>query len=203
MLLFRLLLITGTWWARLLNNIAGILDAGVPSVTNSYESIATVTVGAGGSSTITFSSIPSTYKHLQIRGISHSSYAAGNISVGIRYNSDSTANQAYHYLNGDGSIAGAGGNIGYTYQYATNTAGTSYNSNVFAGTIIDILDYANTNKYKTTRSLNGVDGNGSGQIVLISTLWQSTSAITQIDITTAGLGSFNQYSTFALYGIKG
>ena len=38
-------------------------------VLNSYESIATVTVGAGGTSTITFSSIPTGYTHLQIRGI--------------------------------------------------------------------------------------------------------------------------------------
>lgn len=37
------------------------------SPSTDYDSIATTTVGAGGAASITFSSIPSTYQHLQIR----------------------------------------------------------------------------------------------------------------------------------------
>jgi hypothetical protein len=67
--------------------------------------------------------------------------------------------------------------------------------------ICDVLDYANTNKFKTLRSLTGNDRNGSGSIWLDSGLWRSTSAITSIKFTTGT--AFAQYSQFALYGIKG
>ena len=81
---------------------------------------------------------------------------------------------------------------------ATSTA------SVFGGIVIDLLDYSNTNKYKTLRSLGGWDANGSGRIILNSGLWgNSGSAISSIDIVTSTGNNFVQYSTFALYGIKG
>ena len=74
----------------------------------SYESISTVTVGSGGAADVTFSSIPATYKHLQIRGISRNS--GSGISIGrVRFNSDTGTNYARHTLEGDGSSAGAFG----------------------------------------------------------------------------------------------
>ena len=77
-------------------------------------------------------------------------------------------------------------------------------NNGFAGFVSDVLDYANTNKYKTTRSLNGNDQNGSGYLWFASVLWMNTNAISTVTITTAGgSNTFNQYSQFALYGIKG
>lgn len=68
--------------------------------------------------------------------------------------------------------------------------------------VVDILDYANTNKNKTIRVLAGVDNNGSGEVALNSGLWPSTSALNTIKILTTS-GNLNQYSSFALYGIKG
>jgi hypothetical protein len=68
---------------------------------------------------------------------------------------------------------------------------------------MDILDYANTSKNKTIRMLSGNDRNGSGDIILISGLWASTSAINQIDLRLESAANFAQYSQFALYGIKG
>ena len=89
----------------MLNFLAAIHGTGVAASTNSYESIATVTVGAGGSSSISFSSIPSTYKHLQIRSINLSSSTDNNILM--RFNSDSGANYSRHYVYGDGASVGA------------------------------------------------------------------------------------------------
>jgi len=160
---------------------------------SSYESIATVTVGAGGASSSSFTSIPSTYKHLQIRWISRSSGGAYNPT--IQFNSDTGSNYAWHYIDGNGSSASSG-----------NTANTnnillpaiSNNANIFATGIIDILDYSNTNKFKTTRTFQGVDYNGSGAIDLFSGLWRSTSAISSILLNFSSA----QYSQFALYGIK-
>ena len=74
-------------------------------------------------------------------------------------------------------------------------------ANCFGVAVIDILDYANTNKYKTYRSLTGGDANGSGQVLLRSSNWRSTSAVTSMTLY-PGVGNFTQYSSFALYGIK-
>ena len=172
------------------------------SITGSYESIATVTVGGGGSATITFSSIPSTYSHLQIRVLSRKSSAGGGDGMFIRFNSDSAGNYALHQLDADGSSVSAYGAASQTQINSTATATSSQSANVFGAQIWDILDYANTNKYKTLRAMNGFDNNGSGKIRYGSGLWMNTNAITQIDITGNG-DNFAQYSSFALFGIKG
>jgi hypothetical protein len=75
---------------------------------------------------------------------------------------------------------------------------------MFSSQVIDVLDYQNTNKYKTTRTLLGTDTNGGTNrgVEFSSGLWQSTSAVTQIDLIAGGT-TFSQYSSFALYGIRG
>ena len=169
----------------------------------SFESIATVTVGSGGSSSISFTSIPGTYAHLQVRCLMKKA-GTGNDSFSLlTFNNDTAANYATHYLLGTGSGTGAGASTSVTSLYAGVTWGTgsSVNASSFSVAIVDVLDYANTNKYKTTRTLSGIDGNGAGQIDFTSGLWMSTSAVTRLDITGNG-GNFNEYSHFALYGIK-
>jgi len=167
----------------------------VIGATNSYESISTVTVGSGGSTTISFSSIPATYKHLQIRAIAKAS--GTNFNPKMQFNGDTSSNYSWHYIYGDGStaVAGAGATQAFIYNSIISTNASMYN-----GFVIDILDYSNTSKYKTTRELSGQDRNGSGEIALWSGNWRSTSAITSIAFSN---GTFDQYSSFALYGIKG
>ena len=182
--------------------ILGILaSAQIGANSTSYESIATTTVGAGGSSSITFSSIPSTYKHLQIRSIQLCGTTSYNTL--IRYNSDSGNNYSSHYIEGNGASVGTGpayGNPPINYGAIGEARGGTTYPDVF---ICDIFDYSNTNKYKTARSLSGYDANGSGLIALRSSLWMSTSAVTSITITNDAAVNFTQYSSFALYGIKG
>ena len=203
----RLRQILGTWWARLLNVISGLLSAGAaPAAATSYESIATVTVGAGGSSTITFSSIPSTYKHLQIRGIGKTTRTGGPYynDLYARFNGDTASNYAWHLLQGNGTAASAQGAASATYAMITPNGVPSASRSGWGAYVIDILDYTNTSKYKTVRTLGGDDDNGSGYINLTSGLWQSTSAISSIVFyPEVGFGDFAQYSSFALYGIKG
>ena len=176
-------------------------------VGSSYESIATVTVGSGGSSTITFSSIPSTYTHLQIRALARTNR---NTSAGdyyaVQFNSDTGANYIIgHQLYANGTTAGSFFNGASGNQfYIERIPALNSTASVFGGTVIDILDYRNTNKYKTTRALCGWDNNGTnGEIHLASGAWMSTNAITSIAITSGTLNNFVQYSHFALYGIKG
>ena len=181
--------------------ILGILasSTSAASAVGDYESIATTTVGSGGTTNITFSSIPATYKHLQIRGIARSNGIADNTV--IQFNSDTGNNYATHYLLGNGTAAIAGAETTQARFYvdvlALNASGA-----MWSGDVIDILDYANTNKYKTVRALAGQDLNGSGTVWLASGLWQSTTAITSIKLFTNGVGNFAEYTTFALYGIK-
>jgi hypothetical protein len=175
-----------------------------PRVTNSYESIATVTVGSGGQSSIDFNSIPSTFKHLQIRAIGRLTVAsAGGSNMGVRFNSDTGSNYTYHILSGDGATASAGGG-GNTNQifFADLIIRDASTANVYSGFVIDTLDYADTNKFKTVRGLAGWDANGSGKIALSSGVWRSTSAITSITLVPES-NNFKEYSSFALYGIKG
>ncbi len=169
----------------------------------SYESIATVTVGAGGSSTITFSSIPSTYKHLQIRGIARTNRTQVQDALRVRFNSDSGSNYAHHYLLGDGSSASAGANTSITGILIDGIVGDTGGSNAYGGLVMDILDYSNTNKYKTLRSLSGREDNTQGAIWFESGLWQNSNAVSTVTIIPNGGTLFNQYSQFALYGVKG
>ena len=190
----------------MLNFLAAIHGTGVAASTNSYESIATVTVGSGGSSTISFTSIPSTFKHLEIRAIARDARAiSGANPINMSFNSDTTyTNYRQHYLYGDGSTAGAGTlQASGSYASGGDSAGASTAASIFAVNIISILDYTNTNKNKVSRVLHGIDTNGGGQIVLDSSLWLNTAAITQIDLTAKSSTGFVQYSQFALYGIKG
>lgn len=189
----------------MLNVISGILAPPVPAPSNSYESIQTITVGAGGSSSIDFTSIPSTYKHLQIRAWVKGD-SGGDQDTNLRLgngSADSGANYSFHSLYGNGATTAATGNASQTkavigYNFAVGTP----NPNIGSVTVIDILDYADTNKYKTLRSLSGNDKNGAGFIGLYSGNWRSTSAVNVINIY-PDAGNFAQYSSFALYGIKG
>lgn len=179
-----------------LNRYVSMLAGNAAFVDTAYESIATTTVGSGGSSTITFSSIPSTYKHLQIRAVLNNS----NISVSMSFNGDNASgNYSDHLLYGDGSSAAAAAVA--NKNTITFTQYSASGSSIYHASIIDVLDYANTNKYKTVRSLNGYDANGSGFIGLASGSWRSTSAVNSITFAVAGV-SWTQYSQIALYGIK-
>jgi hypothetical protein len=181
---------------------AGLFSTGTVASTNSYESIATVTL-ASASATITFSSIPNTYKHLQIRGIGRTSNAVTDENIVLQFNSDTTSNYSTHWLNGNGSTASGNVDTPFTKIPFARTSGASSGANIFGVTVCDILDYADTNKYKTVRALSGHDENGSGVIQLRSGFWRSTSAITTITIQNDSVANMAQYSSFALYGIKG
>ena len=178
---------------------AGLFSTPTAPVTSSYESISTVTVGSGGNTFITFSSIPSTYKHLQVRWSAVNSAALTDLYMRVGNGSvDSGLNYSYHQIYGDGSAAAASAGATQTLIYCGLGGTTTQPS---AG-VLDIVDYQNSNKYKTVRALTGQDSNGSGYIQFKSGLWQSTSAISILQIY-ASSGTFNQYSSFALYGIKG
>ena len=180
----------------MLNIVAGVFSEGTPPAPlTSYESIATST--ATGSS-ITFTSIPSTFKHLQVRALG---VFSGTVGAGFMYfNGDNASgNYSLHTLHGDGSTAGASAAANQNEGKFTAIGGTT--STAPTAMVMDILDYTNTNKFKTTRHIFAWDNNSSGYIEFDSNLWRSTSAITSITFRPAN--NFATNTQFALYGIKG
>ena len=168
-----------------------------------YESIASFT-SAGSAGNITFNSIPATYQHLQLRGILRTNDTGGFNNQPMTFNSDTTAgNYKSHQMRGDGTTASSGVVAGSSnFNDFMRAASASMTAGIFSQVIIDILDYANTNKYKTFRAFEGGDANGSGSIGLSSGVWMSTNAINTITISPSG-GTPIVYSSLALYGIKG
>jgi len=184
----------------MLNSLVGIIaSSGGAAGGTAYESIASVTATAGAT-TLTFSSIPSTYQSIQIRGIGLANSATA-LSLAIRINGSTTAaNYTDHVLAGNGSTAYASASVnvnGFCYLNFD-----SANTTAPLASIIDIHNYASTTQNKTLRTISGVDKNGSGEIDLFSGLFSLTNAITSVTILATG-GAFSATSTFALYGIKG
>jgi hypothetical protein len=163
--------------------------------------LATTVVGAGGVSSVSFTNISPIYQHLQLRMYCQfNDVSAGLGGASLRFNSDASTNYTRHELGGEGTAAFV---VGQATGTATGaTVGRFYftpSSSIFSPAIVDILDYADTNKYTTVRSLGGTDVNGSGgELRFSSSLWINTAAISSITIP----GDFKQYSHIALYGIK-
>jgi len=167
-----------------------------------YDALATVTVAAGATaSSITFAGIPTGYKHLQIRGIQRTDQS-GTQDSNLRFNSDTGANYSWHrmFSDGGGTVSASGTANASLMNYGA-ALGTATLASDYPAFIIDVLDYADSTKYKTFRELTGFDNNGGGYIYLYSGSWRSTSPITTITLT-LGAGNFAEYSKFALYGVK-
>ena len=171
-----------------------------------YDSIATATIVNGTTQTITFSSIPATYTHLQLRYIVRTDrtddYAD---AIGIRFNSDTGSNYYRHRFETEGAGGAVGGtSTGTDAQYHVMGATALCTSNVFASGVVDILDYANTSKNKTTKSLSGVfNANAQNWMGFEGSMWNSTAAVNTIALKVNYGTYYSIGSTIALYGIKG
>jgi hypothetical protein len=172
-------------------------------VANSFFSIETVTIGTGSQTSVTFSNIPQDYTHLQIRALQRDNRAVTINSLNLRFNSDTGSNYSMHYLDGSGSAASSSAATNQTNMSIGNSASNSLLANTFSVHIADILDYRDTNKYKTVRALYGVDSNSTtGYVGMHSGNWRSTAAINSLTIFVNSATALLQYTSFALYGVK-
>lgn len=164
--------------------------------------IATQTL-TGTSAQVIFDNIPQTFTHLRLVMFARSNGGSGT-NIPIRFNNDSGGNYRVHYFGGSGSSAFSGdfgatqtiGDVGWVGA-GTDTA------NSWGCSVVDVLDYTNTNKFKTLRATNGViqtTSTGAGLLGIWTSLWNSTAAITRFDFFLSS-GSFVAGSTFSLYGI--
>jgi len=162
-----------------------------------YVSIASQTLSSNTSS-VTFSSIPSTYTDLVLI-IS----ANGGWGLNFRLNGDTASNYSLTELAGAGTTSYSSRTSGYTNGYFTYNIGVPANANTYGTAVVNFMNYANTttNKSILSRFANAGD-NGPGTECFVN-LWRSNSAITSIAISTYYV-SGNYYasgSTFSLYGI--
>jgi hypothetical protein len=185
----------------LASQISGHLYSGPAGA---FDALGSVTVGSGGQSSITFSAIPQTYTHLQIRWLGRAaSNTYGETNFQINFNGDTTTSDYYmHFLAGDGSSASAGNQTGTAFGNWGFMTTNDRSSNLFATGVFDLLDYTSTTKNKTIRHLVGYDVNGAGKVALWSGLWSATPAAVNNITITAGSGTIQQNSQFSLYGIR-
>jgi hypothetical protein len=170
------------------------------TATSSFDSLGAVLLSSTASS-ISFTSIPQTYAHLQIRmAVNYT----GSVGSGyIAFNGVTTGGlYSYHGFGTDGVTPPPGATSATTQNQGkyTGYAGTSSAGGYPNLCIIDIIDYANTDKFKTAKITYAWDANGTGYIEFGSTNYRSTSGITSILLTPAN--TFNTNSSVALYGIK-
>lgn len=184
------------------------LGPNAPFIPTDFESIATLTA-AGGETSLTFSSIPGTYKHLQIRGIGRLSGTSEG--YGYSYIHFNGGPQATHALRVQGTSVGAEGATSAYYQIPSAMTPSNAPTGAYGALIIDIIDYASTTKPKTIRGFSGYNTNGAALTyyhgVGISSALATglgTSALTSVQITSGPFGeTFVAGSKYALYGIKG
>jgi hypothetical protein len=165
--------------------------------TETYTALATVTLGSSASS-VTFSSIPATYRDLVLISVPVDTAIGTSQSLFVRFNSDSGSNYPFVYMGTDTSgtpLAGA----------ATLTAivAARYDNRQDGMGICRIMDYSATDKHKTTLTTGGM---GNRTVSGITTLqaasrWANTSAITSLFIFSELSGNFAAGSRFDLYGI--
>jgi len=165
-----------------------------------YELISTTLVSSEVS-TVSMSSIPSTYKHLEIRIAMLAGANGGGLAM--QFNGDTASNYAKHGLLAYNSSALS---VNAYNRSSVNVSSYNVGANTIypSGVVMSILDYASTTKFKTTRSAWGIAGNSgtSGENGVWSGLWRSTSAITSFTILSGG-GNFASGSRISLYGIRG
>jgi hypothetical protein len=175
--------------------------AGSTTATPAMELISTTILGSN-TATVTFSAIASTYKHLQIRMTNRDTSSSNIRPAGIQFNGDTASNYQAHRIYGDGASVSSDYLATSYIQY--KIPGNGALASVWSGAVLDILNYANTTTYKTTRMLSGFyGGNGSSEIGLYSGNWRSTSAITSVSLIALNSNAFATGSRFSLYGIKG
>ena len=168
------------------------------------ETIATTYLEADAA-TVTFSSIPATYEHLQLRMNVRTLRTSSLETTGMRLNGDTASNYATHRIYGQTVSLGAGGEVATTRLYATGQMPTSVQPprTLYGAGLVDILDYTNTNKNTTILFQSGETTSNYPYMTFGSGLWEDTSAVSTILLYPAnGSAGFVRGSVFTLYGLK-
>jgi hypothetical protein len=159
------------------------------------EPINSTVVSVAG--TVTLSSIPSTYKDLML--VVNARTDSSTLSSGLlRLNGDTGTNYSTTLLIGNGTSATSERYSNESFIRIGYAIGSSQLATAYATQVIQILDYANTSRFKTILSRDASDTNGSGITQLSAGLWRNTAAISSLTYPVSLVSG----STLTLYGIK-
>jgi hypothetical protein len=178
----------------------GILALSGVFASGAFDLLETTTLTSSAAS-ISFTGLGSYatagYKHLQIRMIARNDNRTG---LRLKFNSDSGTNYAYHNLAGNGSVVSSGSATSEafidlaTYPTSTQTVGN------YGAVVCDVYDFASTVKNTTTRTLSGVADTSFNHIRLMSGLWNSLAAVTEISL--GHNGTLLAGTRISIYGVK-
>jgi len=187
----------------------GLMGASSPVAAGAFDLLETTTLTSSASS-VTFSGLDSytDYKHLQIRFVARNSSLSDNgvAFMGMTLNGDAGTNYSWHSLTGNGStVASSSSSNVNTMTLAKLPPRPDYPA--FASGVIDILDFSNSSKNTTIRTLSGNARRNLNTVVIdeiaeYSGSWRNTNAVTSITLASAGSPLYTN-SRFSLYGIKG
>lgn len=168
---------------------------------NTFELIASSTVGAGGAANITFSSIPSTYTDLVLKISARTTRATVQDTFKITFNSSSSG-YSFKRLYGDGATAASDGSTGDSTLTAGYSVGDSATANTFGNVEIYIPNYAGSNNKSVSTDGVGENNATTAYAGLFASLWANSAAINSIVIEGGTSATIKQYSTAYLYGVK-
>lgn len=160
--------------------------------TSTEVAIATTTLGSAAS-TITFSSISSSYTDLRLVIVATATSTSNNVN--IRLNNDSGSNYSITRLSTNGSTV--------TTQRFSNRTQIDSSLLGFQDTTpillqLDVFSYTGSTN-KTVLLSQSEDNNGSGQVGKAVSLWRNTAVVNRIDIICTQ--NMDAGSTATLYGI--
>ena len=178
----------------------GLLSqGGGASAATGFQLISTTLITSTTAS-VTFSAIPATYKHLQIRVVGRYTAAVATANLTLRFNGDTGSNYGYQSMRGQGATISSAAPGSYQTSLLTgDLTGASAAADSYGSSFIDVIDYANTTKIKTTKTFGG--NAASLDVFMFNGTWNSTAAITSILVSDAVTSaSFAAGSRISLYG---
>ena len=183
--------------------LLGILNSqAAGGAAGAFDLLETTTLATSASS-VTFSGLGaySDYKHLQIRAVTQSTYGSWIDNMRVRVNG-ATSSYYAHWLRGTGSSVSSQSEGGGTWIAFEDALGGGSVTDQYGVFVMDILDFANTNKNTTLKLLGGNSTTSGQRVILESGLYSSTNAMTSIEFFAAN-GDLKSTTRFSLYGIKG
>lgn len=163
------------------------------------ELIKHIEVGAGGATSIVLDEILQTYDDLYLVCSLRSDYGGDDDSAFATINSVTT-NQTVRILFGDGSSPGS---VSQTRIRLGEATGSTVTANTFGNSATYIANYASTTQAKSfsTDAVTEENATDAYQFILAQ-LWNSTDAITSLELTPRFGSNWVQHSSATLYGIR-
>jgi len=156
---------------------------------NAMVALANITLGSA-QATITFSSIPATYRDLRI--VVSCQAMSGNGVMATQFNADTGSNYSYVGMYGEGGSAGS--ESGSTTYIKTSVSNVTSNEMI----TIDVMDYSATDKHKSALLR---PGNAATNLAAYAGRWANTAAVTSVKLYHTGTNQFGAGTTATLYGI--